>query len=139
MTELSKGLVDSAEAASKRRRRAIFIVTALGAFMGSLDLSIVNVAFPALERAFTHDSRATLSWVLTGYAIVFGSLLVVAGRTADRVGSRRVFFFGLGVFCFGSLLCGVAPSVATLIAGRIVQGVGASAVLPYSLGLLLGA
>ncbi len=107
--------------------------------MGSLDLSIVNVAFPALERAFPHDTAASLSWVLTGYAIVFGSLLVVAGRTADRVGSRRVFFFGLGVFCFGSLLCGVAPSVVTLIIGRIVQGVGASAVLPSSLGLLLGA
>ncbi len=107
--------------------------------MGSLDLSIVNVAFPALERAFPHDTAASLSWVLTGYAIVFGSLLVVAGRTADRLGSRRVFFFGLGVFCLGSLLCGVAPSVATLITGRVVQGVGASAVLPSSLGLLLGA
>ncbi|MGC2486873.1 MAG: DHA2 family efflux MFS transporter permease subunit [Acidimicrobiales bacterium] len=121
------------------RRRAIFFVTALGAFMGSLDLSIVNVAFPALERAFPHDTAASLSWVLTGYAIVFGSLLVVAGRTADRLGSRRVFFFGLGVFCLGSLLCGVAPSVLTLIIGRLVQGVGASAVLPSSLGLLLGA
>ncbi|MGC2175075.1 MAG: MFS transporter [Acidimicrobiales bacterium] len=139
MTELSEGLVGSSEAASKRRRRAIFIVTALGAFMGSLDLSIVNVAFPALERAFTHDSRATLSWVLTGYAIVFGSLLVVAGRTADRLGSRRVFFFGLGVFCLGSFLCGVAPTVETLILGRFVQGVGAAAMLPASLGLLLAA
>src|ERR1700691_3116941 len=122
-----------------RRRRTIFFVTALGAFMGSLDLSIVNVAFPALERAFSHDTRATLSWVLTGYAIVFGSLLVVAGRTADRLGSRRVFFFGLGIFCLGSLLCGVAPSVETLILGRIVQGTGAAAMLPASLGLLLAA
>ena len=124
---------------SNRRRRTIFIVTALGAFMGSLDLSIVNVAFPALERAFTHDTRASLSWVITGYSIIFGSLLVVAGRTADRIGSRRVFFFGLGVFCFGSLLCGIAPSVATLIVGRVVQGAGAAAVLPASLGLLLTA
>jgi EmrB/QacA subfamily drug resistance transporter len=135
MTELtSRSGLDTA-----RRRRTIFFVTALGAFMGSLDLSIVNVAFPALEHAFSHDSRATLSWVLTGYAIVFGSLLVVAGRTADRLGSRRVFFFGLGVFCLGSFLCGVAPTVVTLILGRVVQGVGASAMLPSSLGLLLGA
>ncbi len=132
-------LTESPTATDVRRRRTIFFVTALGAFMGSLDLSIVNVAFPALERAFPHDTAASLSWVLTGYAIVFGSLLVVAGRTADRLGSRRVFFFGLGVFCLGSLLCGVAPSVATLIVGRVVQGVGASAVLPSSLGLLLGA
>jgi len=118
-------------------RRAIFLVTALGAFMASLDLSIVNVAFPALERAFPHDPRASLAWVLTGYAIVFGSLLVVAGRTADRLGARRVFFCGLGVFCVGSLLCGVAPSVATLIVGRVVQGVGGATLLPASLSLLL--
>ena len=138
MTELTATDLDAAEVTA-RRRRAIFIVTALGAFMASLDLSIVNVAFPALERAFSHDTRASLSWVITGYSIVFGSLLVVAGRTADRLGSRRVFFFGLGLFCVGSLLCGVAPSVATLIMGRVVQGVGAAAVLPSSLGLLLGA
>ena len=105
--------------------------------MASLDLSIVNVAFPALERAFPHDPRANLAWVLTGYAIVFGSLLVVAGRTADRIGSRRVFFLGLGIFSFGSLLCAVAPSVLTLILGRVVQGVGAATLLPASLSLLL--
>lgn len=121
------------------RQRAVFVVTALGSFMASLDLSIVNVAFPALERAFSHDSRAGLSWVLTAYAIVFGSLLVVAGRTADRRGSRRVFFVGLGVFCLGSFLCGVAPSVAALVSGRVIQGVGAATLLPASLGLLLGA
>ena len=81
--------------------------------MASLDLSIVNVAFPALERTFPRDSRATLAWVITGYSIVFGSLLVVAGRTADRVGSRRVFFAGLAVFTLGSLLCGIAPSASS--------------------------
>lgn len=139
MTELTNVENVNAEPFSPRRRRTIFIVTALGAFMGSLDLSIVNVAFPALERAFSHDTQATLSWVLTGYAIVFGSLLVVAGRTADRLGSRRVFFFGLGVFCLGSLLCGIAPSVETLILGRVIQGTGAAAMLPASLGLLLAA
>jgi len=137
MTEPSGGGVNSLVSLAAAHRKAIFVVTALGAFMASLDLSIVNVAFPALERAFSHDARASLAWVLTGYAIVFGSLLVVAGRTADRLGSRRVFFFGLGVFCLGSLLCGVAPSVATLILGRVVQGVGAAALLPASLSLLL--
>ncbi len=121
------------------RQRIIFIVTALGAFMASLDLSIVNVAFPALEHSFPHDHRATLAWVITGYGIVFGSLLVTAGRTADRLGSRRVFFCGLGIFCGGSALCGLAPTVALLVAGRIIQGCGAAALLPASLGLLLGA
>ena len=114
-------------------------MTALGAFMASLDLSIVNVAFPALERSFPHDSRATLAWVITGYSIVFGSLLVTAGRSADRIGRRRVFFAGLAVFSLGSALCGLAPSVDLLIAGRLIQGCGAAAMLPASLGLLLGA
>jgi EmrB/QacA subfamily drug resistance transporter len=121
------------------RRRIVFTVTALGAFMASLDLSIVNVAFPALERSFPSDPRATLAWVITSYGIVFGSLLVIAGRTADRLGSRRVFFAGLGVFTAGSALCGLAPSVALLVAGRVIQGCGAAALLPASLSLLLAA
>ncbi len=118
---------------------AIFVVTALGAYMASLDLSIVNVAFPSLERSFPHDATSTLAWVITGYSVVFGSLLVVAGRTADRLGRRMVFFWGLAVFCGGSAVCGLAPSVAILIVGRVIEGAGAAAMLPSSLGLLLGA
>jgi EmrB/QacA subfamily drug resistance transporter len=75
--------------------------------------------------------------VLTAYSIVFGSLLVVAGRTADRLGSRRLFFTGLAVFSLGSALCGMAPSVLLLVLGRVVQGAGAAAMLPASLSLLL--
>ena len=115
----------------------IFAVTALGAFMASLDLSIVNVAFPSLERSFPHDPRATLAWVITGYSIAFGSLLVTAGRTADRIGRKKAFFFGLGVFSLGSIACALAPDVPFLIVGRVVQGCGAAALLPASLGLLL--
>src|SRR6266567_4732751 len=137
MTELTTPALVDERRAPDARRRAIFVVTALGAFMASLDLSIVNVAFPALERSFSHDSQASLAWVITGYSIVFGSLLVVAGRTADRLGSRRVFFAGLAVFCLGSALGGAAPSVPLLILGRLVQGCGAAALLPASLSLLL--
>ncbi len=140
MRERSAGAVAAVSVpAVKARSSVIFVVTALGAFMASLDLSIVNVAFPALERSFPHDSRATLAWVITGYSIVFGSLLVTAGRSADRIGRRRVFFAGLAVFSLGSALCGLAPSVNLLIAGRLIQGCGAAAMLPASLGLLLGA
>jgi EmrB/QacA subfamily drug resistance transporter len=119
------------------RRRAVFAVTALGAFMASLDLSIVNVAFPALARSFASASRGELAWVITAYAIVFAALLVTAGRTADRLGRRRVFFAGLLVFSAGSGLCGLAPSLPLLVAGRAAQGVGAALLLPASLGLLL--
>ncbi len=121
------------------RQGVVFFVTALGAFMASLDLSIVNVAFPALEHSFPHDSRAALAWVITGYAIVFAALLVTGGRTADRIGKRKVFFVGLGVFTLGSALCGLAPTVPVLVVGRLIQGAGAAALLPSSLGLLLAA
>lgn len=119
------------------RVRGVFAVTALTAFMASLDLSIVNIAFPAIEHSFAHDPRSSIAWVITAYAIAFGSLLVVAGRTADRVGARRVFTAGLVVFCVGSALCGAAPHLAELIAGRTVQGAGAAAMLPSALALLL--
>ena len=115
------------------------MTTSLGAFMASLDLSIVNVAFPAMARSFPHDSRAALAWVITAYAIVFAALLVTAGRTADRLGRRRVYFWGLAVFTLGSALCGLAPSVALLVVGRVIQGAGAALLLPASLGLLLDA
>jgi EmrB/QacA subfamily drug resistance transporter len=139
LSEGSDTIADDDQNAVHRRRRFVFVVTALGAFMASLDLSIVNVAFPALERSFPHDSRASLAWVITGYSIVFASLLVTAGRSADRLGRRRLFFIGLGVFSLGSALCGLAPSVDLLVAGRFIQGSGAAAMLPASLGLLLGA
>ena len=117
----------------------VFLVTSLGAFLVSLDLSIVNVGVGALARAFPGASRADLSWVVTAYSIVFGSLLVIGGRTADRMGLRRVFFAGLGAFSLGSALCGAAPGVGWLIAGRTLQGAGAAFLLPASVGLLLAA
>lgn len=117
----------------------VFLVTSLGAFLVSLDLSIVNVAFPALMQAFPDASRANLSWVVTAYSIVFGSLLVIGGRTGDRLGLRSVFFAGLATFTLGSALCGAAPNVPLLIAGRVLQGIGAAFLLPASVGLLLAA
>ncbi len=137
MTQVTTTLESPVQSSPRQRPRIVFLVTALGAFMASLDLSIVNVAFPALERSFPHDPSAALAWVIIGYGIVFGSLLVIAGRTADRLGSRRVFFTGLGIFCLGSALCGFAPSVLLLVCGRLIQGVGAAALLPASLSLLL--
>jgi EmrB/QacA subfamily drug resistance transporter len=117
----------------------VFLITSLGAFVVSLDMSIVNVAFPALARTFPLATRAELAWVVTAYSIVFGSLLVVGGRTADRQGLRFVFFAGMAVFVLGSALCGLAPSVTLLVAGRVLQGAGAAFTMPASVGLLLAA
>ena len=122
-----------------RRSRAVFIVTALGTFMASLDLSIVNVAFPDIEASYPEATSASLAWIITGYSIVFGALLVVGGRTGDRLGRKRVFLGGVVVFLLGSFLCGIAPNVATLVGARCLQGVGAAFLVPASVALLIGA
>lgn len=114
-----------------------FAVTVTGAFVVALDLSIVNVAFPSIEADFPDATTSTLSWVLTSYSVVFGALLLGAGRIADRSGRRRWFLRGLGTFTLGSLLCAVAPDPGLLIAGRVVQAVGAALLMPASLALLL--
>lgn len=117
----------------------VFVVTAVGAFMAMLDLSIVNMAFPDLEASYPRASQASLSWVITAYVIVFGALLVTGGRTADRVGRRRTFMVGLGVFVIGSFCCGVAPNLMVLVASRVLQAAGAAFLTPAALALLLAA
>lgn len=117
----------------------MFLVTGLGGFLVSLDVSIANSLLPAIGADFHTANRAALSWIITGYAIAFAAVLVPAGRVADRAGRRRVYVGGLITFGVGSALCGGAPNLAVLLAGRILQGVGAAAASPASLGLLLAA
>jgi EmrB/QacA subfamily drug resistance transporter len=121
------------------RRWAVFAVVVLGAFMAQLDLFIVNVAFPAIERDFPGVSSSALSWVLNGYAIVFAACLVPAGRLGDLIGRRRTFELGVIVFAIGSAGCAAAPGVAVLVGARVVQAIGAAMVIPTSIGLLLHA
>ena len=121
------------------RKWQILLIVSLGTFMGSLDVFIVNVAFPAIRRDFPGTGLSALSWVLNGYAIVFAAFLVPAGRIADRIGHRRAFLFGLLIFTGGSALCGVAAGTALLVAARVVQAVGAALLTPTSLALILPA
>jgi EmrB/QacA subfamily drug resistance transporter len=121
------------------RAGVVFVVTALGTFMASLDLSIVNVAFPDIEASYPDASSASLSWIITAYSIVFGALLVVGGRTGDRLGRKLVFQGGVVVFLLGSFLCGIAPNVASLVAARALQGIGAAFLVPASVALLIAA
>jgi EmrB/QacA subfamily drug resistance transporter len=114
-------------------------VLSLAVFMSSLDLFIVNLAFPTIAHAFKGTGLGSLSWVLNAYTIVFAAVLVPGGRWADRVGRRRLLIAGLAVFAIGSALCGVAPGPWTLVAARIVQAVGAGLMVPASLSLLLAA
>jgi MFS family permease len=96
-------------------------LTSVAVFVVSLDGTVLFVAFPAIRATFAQVSAAQLSWVLNAYTIVFGALLVPAGRIADRVGRKRIFLLGLGLFSAASALCGVAPSPGMLIAARALQ------------------
>jgi EmrB/QacA subfamily drug resistance transporter len=130
---------DPAAAPSVERANLALLVAGLGIFMVFLDTQILFVAFGAIEESFSDVSTNTMSWVLSGYTLVFAALLVPAGRLADRWGRKRVFLGGLLVFTIASALCGFAPSAGFLIAGRLVQAIGAAALTPTSLALVLRA
>jgi EmrB/QacA subfamily drug resistance transporter len=121
------------------KRWWILAVLASVAFMAQLDLFIVNIAVPAMSASFHGAGLSDLSWVLNAYAIVFAALLVPAGRLADHFGRRRFLLVGVVVFTLASLLCAVAPTLPLLVAGRVIQAVGAALIVPTSLGLLLPA
>ena len=104
-------------------------------FMVILDAAIVVVALPSIEEDLgfaPHD----LQWILSAYALTFGGLLLLGGRAADLLGSRRVFMAGLALFTVASLLCGLAWSPGSLIAARALQGVGAAIMTPSALSIV---
>lgn len=115
----------------------VLAVVSVAVFMAGLDLFIVNIAFPDIVREYDEAGISATSWVLNAYTIVFAALLIPAGRLADRIGRKRAFLGGLVGFVVGSALCGVAPSIETLVGARILQAIGAAFILPTSLALLL--
>lgn len=117
----------------------VLAVVAAAVALASLDMFIVNIAFPAIEAEFAGSTVGSLSWVLNGYVIVFAALLMPFGRLADRVGRKRIFLAGLLIFCIASGACGFAWSLDSLIAFRVVQGIGAAMLMSTSLALLLHA
>ena len=117
------------------RWKALTIVCA-AFFMTILDVSIVNVALPSIGHSL-HFSRDNLQWVITAYAITFGGFLLLAGRTADLLGRRRVFLAGVVIFTIASLVCGLAWSETVLIVSRAVQGVGAAIITPSALSIVM--
>ncbi|WFB10858.1 MFS transporter [Streptomyces sp. LX-29] len=121
---------------SASRRGAVAVVL-VGVFASSLDVLIVNIAFPDLERSFPSASLTNLSWVLSAYAITFAALLMPGGRWADQSGRKRAYLTGLALFTVASACCAAAPTLGVLVAARILQGLGAALMMPSSLGLLL--
>ncbi|MGH9081305.1 MAG: MFS transporter, partial [Acidimicrobiales bacterium] len=115
--------------------RIVLTVVCLAQFMVVLDISIVNVALPSIQRSLGF-SEPNLQWVVTAYSLTFGGLLLLGGRLADLFGRRRIFLIGLVLFTGSSLLGGFAQNQGTLIAARALQGVGAAVLSPATLTIL---
>jgi len=115
------------------------IICSVAVFLIALEITIISVALPEIEAAFDGSSRAAVSWVFTAYNITVAAGLLIGGWLAERNGRRRVFVAGLWIFTAGSLLSGLAPSLAVLIAARVVQGLGGALLIPASLALILHA
>ncbi|TNM49521.1 MFS transporter [Nocardioides albidus] len=122
-----------------KSQRLVVTILIGSAFLTGVDMFIVNVAFAEIGHDFRTADLAQLSWILSAYAVVFAAFLVPMGRLADRYGQKTGFVAGLAVFTVASLACGFAPGVWWLVAFRSVQAIGAAAMTPASLGLLLAA
>jgi EmrB/QacA subfamily drug resistance transporter len=130
--------MDSASilAQQDRKRWGALAIVIAAQFMVILDVAIVNVALPSIKDDLGF-SEASLQWVITAYAIVFGGALLLGGRLADIFGRRRVFLLGMGLFTVSSLLSGLAWSEAALIGSRALQGLGGALLAPAALSILM--
>src|SRR5258708_437327 len=118
-----------------RRGRLTLVLLCAVAFFDFVDVSIVNVALPSIRHDL-HFSIQNLQWVLSGYVLTYGGFLLLGGRAADLLGRRRILVGGTTLFALSSVACGVAQSSGTLVAARLVQGLGAAMMSPAALSIL---
>ncbi|MGZ4384250.1 MAG: MFS transporter, partial [Gaiellaceae bacterium] len=110
--------------AEENRKWLTLVAVAIGLFMIMLDNTIVNVALPSIRRGLG-IGISELEWIVTAYALTFGTLLLTGGKLADLLGRRRIFIIGTVIFTASSLVCGLANGAGMLIGARTAQGVGA--------------
>jgi EmrB/QacA subfamily drug resistance transporter len=120
--------------ATRRGKLTLLLLCAVG-FLDFVDTSIVNVALPSIRHNL-HFSVQNLQWVLSGYLLTYGGFLLLGGRAADLLGRRRILVSGTALFALSSIACGLAQSSGTLIAARLVQGLGAAMMTPAALSIL---
>jgi EmrB/QacA subfamily drug resistance transporter len=125
----------AADELSPRRKSMVLAICCISMVVVVMDISIVNVALPAMGRDL-RTSESGLQWTVDAYSLVLAAFLVLAGSTADRVGRRRVFQVGLAVFGLGSLLCGLVPGVGWLIAARALQAIGGTMLNPSAMAIV---
>src|SRR5258708_33834958 len=135
MAEITNALTGSPPSTERSRWIALVVLCA-GALMIILDMTIVNVALPSIQRDL-HFTQSNLAWVVNAYLITFGGLLLLAGRVGDLVGRRKLFLAGLAVFVAASALCGAAQSETVLIVARFIQGVGGAMASAVILGMIV--
>lgn len=123
------------ENSPKVRPRRMLAVLLGPLFMALVAISVINVALPAIGESL-HASSSGLQWVISGYALAFGVLLVPSGRAGDVMGRRRMLLAGIALFTFGSLVAGLAPNIGTLNAARVIQGLGSGLINPQAIGLI---
>ncbi|PPF22566.1 MFS transporter [Rathayibacter sp. AY1E9] len=121
---------------AETRRRAVLVVAVLASFVAFLDGTVVNVALPAITRELG-GGLAVQQWVVDGYLITLGALILVAGSLADRIGRARSMTIGLIGFGVTSLLCALAPTAEVLIVARMLQGAAGAILVPSSLALII--
>lgn len=115
--------------------RWVLLATVLGSALAFIDATVVNIALPHIGLEL-HASAAALQWTVNGYTLGLAALILPGGALGDRLGRRRVFIVGVCGFAAASLLCGLAPGVRTLIAARVLQGIGGALLTPGSLAIL---
>jgi len=118
---------------------AVFGIASLATFLISIDSTILYAAFSSIAASFPKATPASMSWVMNAYTIVYATSLIPAGGIADRLGRKKVFMYGVGLFVSASFLCGIAPNIYVLIAARVLQALGAALLGPSSLALILEA
>jgi EmrB/QacA subfamily drug resistance transporter len=118
-----------------RARWVAMVVLLVASFMNLIDVTIVNVALPSIEADLGATS-AQIEWVVAVYIVVFALCLIPGGRMGDMLGRRSVFIAGVVVFTIGSALCGLAPSIGTLVGARAIQGIGGAIMIPQTLALV---
>lgn len=129
-------MVKEGKAARETNKWILLALMATSFFMVVLDVSVVNVALPSIQKSL-HFPTNDLQWVITAYSITFGGFLLLGGRTADVLGRRRLFISAVTLFALASLACGLSQSSTTLIFARGTQGLMAAFMTPTALSIVL--
>jgi EmrB/QacA subfamily drug resistance transporter len=118
-----------------RLRRFVLGATILASALAFIDSTVVTVALPAIQRGFDTDFQA-VQWVVNGYSLMLGALILVAGGLGDLYGRRRIFLIGISLFAVASIACAVALNIGVLVGARVIQGIGAALLVPQSLAII---